>query len=128
MQMTEKLRSDIIAAVRRICGPGRMIEVGFRSSLVGEDVCNGLLWRHEAELVGLTEILRVTDIEEAPALAGLASLDLYISTNDGLETNCYAFLRDGAMVGFTAEWAGDCRELGLRTLGVVPFPDDEDEA
>lgn len=49
MQLTEKLRAEIVAAVRRICGPGRMIEVGYRSSLVGEDVCNGLLWRPEAE-------------------------------------------------------------------------------
>jgi len=125
MQLTEKLRDDITAAVRRLCGPGRMIEVSYRSSLSGEDVCNGLLWRPDAELVDLTILAHVDAIEEDPAHAGMASLDLYVSTADGLETNCYAFVRDGAMVGFTAEWAGDCRELGLRTLGVVPFAEEE---
>ena len=98
---------------------------GFRAAANGEPVCNGLLWPSDAELQDERLLEDVERIEECPEHPGLASLDLYIRSEHGIETNCYAFVRDGGLAGITTEWAGDCREVGLRCLGVVPFAEEE---
>lgn len=125
MQFSQDLRAAIEGAVRRLVGADRVVEVGFRAAANGEPVCNGLLWPSDAELQDERLLEDVERIEECPEHPGLASLDLYIRSEHGIETNCYAFVRDGGLAGITTEWAGDCREVGLRCLGVVPFAEEE---
>jgi hypothetical protein len=106
MKMTTALRKAINAAVRdHVRGANPLAEVGLR----GDGwTPNALAWTADDDLGDLTRLAELKTINDVPEWPGCAELDLYVTTGIGvnhreLETNVCILIRDGAVVGATAD-------------------------
>ena len=98
MKVTGKLRQEIRAVVKRCVGSGMKTEIGLR----GERwLPNALKWTDDDDLGDLQTLRSLVEIDDDEANPGCALLDLYVYSSRELETNVYAFIRDGHVVGAT---------------------------
>jgi len=99
VKITNTLRKEINAAVRRYTGANPLAEVGLRGE---RPSANALLWLADDDLYDVRRLATTREIADDPTAPGCAVLDLYVTTGIGinreLETNVYIAIRDGHVI------------------------------
>jgi hypothetical protein len=109
MKLTNKLRSEIKRAVRAACSgytKRAFTEIGMREVGDGSYTSfNALLWTDDSDLYDKRDIGTVIALGDDAENPRFCLLDAYVydGRNGDLTTNCYVFIRDGHVVGATAE-------------------------